>query len=161
MSYAIDTNVLARNIQKNHPMQSAAAGALEALRSRGEELHVLAQNLYEFWAIATRSPEYNGLGLSIAEAQVEMEKIKSLFRFLADVPAIYPQWERLVSQHAVIGRNAHDARIAAAMNIHGITHLLTFNGNDFKRFQGITVVAPDEIVNQQPPQNHEQPSPDQ
>lgn len=161
MSYAVDTNVLARNIQENHPMQAAAVGALEALRLRGAELHVLAQNLYEFWAIATRPPEHNGLGLSIAEAQAELEKIKNLFRFVADVPEIYPEWERLVTQYSVIGRNAHDASIAAAMNIHGITHLLTFNGADFKRFQGITVVAPDEIVNQQPSQSHEQISPDQ
>jgi predicted nucleic acid-binding protein len=161
MSYAVDTNVLARNIQDNHPMQAAAVGALKALRLRGAELYVLAQNLYEFWAIATRAPEYNGLGLSIAEAQVELEKIKNLFHALADTPAIYPEWERLVIQHTVIGRNAHDARIAAAMKVHGITHLLTFNGDDFKRFQGITVVAPDEVVNQQPQQSYEQTSPDQ
>ena len=77
------------------------------------------------------------------------------------MPAIYPEWERLVIQYAVIGRNAHDARIVAAMKVHGITHLLTFNVGDFKRFQGITVVAPDEIVNQQPPQGHEQTSPNQ
>jgi len=161
MSYAIDTNVLARNIQENHPMQAVAVGALEALRLQGAELHVLAQNRYKFWAIATRAPEYNGLGLSIAEAWGELENIKRHFRFLADVPAIYPEWEQLVTRHAVVGRNAHDARIAAAMNIHGITHLLTFNGDDFKRFQGITVVAPDEVVNQQPPQSYEQTSPDQ
>ena len=36
-------------------------------------------------------------------------------------------------------------RIVAAMRIHGITDLLTFNGDDFKRFSEINVIHPSEI----------------
>jgi predicted nucleic acid-binding protein len=99
--------------------------------------------------------------MDLTKVQTELARLKNDLTFLPDVPAIYLEWEGLVINHAVIGKNAHDTRIVAAMNIHGITHLLTFNGDDFKRFQGITVVAPDEVVNQQPPQSHEQTSPDQ
>ncbi len=55
------------------------------------------------------------------------------------------EWERLVTQHAVSGKFTYDARIVAAMNIHGITHLLTFNSDDFKRYPGITAVSPSDI----------------
>lgn len=40
----------------------------------------------------------------------------------------------------VRGRQVYDARLVAVMLAHGITHILTFNGNHFRRFTGITVV---------------------
>ena len=45
-------------------------------------------------------------------------------------------------RHDVKGKNVHDARIVAAMNVNGITQLLTFNTADFKRFPGIILLAP-------------------
>ncbi len=77
---------------------------------------------------------------------VEFARLKSFLTFVPDTPQIYPAWEKLVSQHAVLGRNAHDARIAAAMLVHGVTHLVTYNGGDFKRFPHVTVVTPGEVL---------------
>ena len=57
------------------------------------------------------------------------------------IPAIYVEWKSLVTQHAVMGKKAHDARIVAAMKVHNVSHLLTFNRADFKRFQGIIIVT--------------------
>lgn len=33
-----------------------------------------------------------------------------------------------------------------AMRVHGLTHLLTFNGTDFTRYPGITVLDPSAVV---------------
>jgi len=33
------------------------------------------------------------------------------------------------------------------MTVHGLTHLLTFNTNDFKRFTNITATNPQAILN--------------
>jgi predicted nucleic acid-binding protein len=85
------------------------------------------------------------LGLSIPDAQAELARLKTLFSFLPDTPAIYPEWERLVTTHNVGGRDAHDTRIVAAMNVHHISHLLTFNKEDFTRYPGITVLLPSEV----------------
>lgn len=65
---------------------------------------------------------------------------------LPDREAIYREWRRLVVAHAVSGVQVHDARLAAAMLVHGITHLLTLNSADFVRFPGITAVRPSEIA---------------
>lgn len=147
MSYAIDTNILTRGLQPGHPMQADANNAVESLRAEGQELCVLAQNLYEFWVVATRPKQVNGLGLSAAEAQDELKRIESLFRLLKEREEIYPEWKQLIAQHAVAGKNSHDARIAAAMRVHGINHLLTFNVDDFKRFQTVmTVVEPKQVL---------------
>ena len=51
-----------------------------------------------------------------------------------------------MSYALVSGRKAHDARIVAAMKVYGLNHLVTFNTDDFKRYAGITVVDPQDIV---------------
>ncbi len=49
--------------------------------------------------------------------------------------------EHLARTVAVVGKHVHDANIVAAMQVHGIRHLLTNNGDDCARFaQCITVV---------------------
>ena len=65
---------------------------------------------------------------------------------MADSDAIFPEWERLVLQYRVSGKQAHDARLVAAMNVHNLTQLLTFNTSDFKRFTGITAVNPESFL---------------
>jgi hypothetical protein len=44
-----------------------------------------------------------------------------MFLLLPDTPAIYPAWEALVIQHKVSGKPAHDARLVAAMQVHGLS----------------------------------------
>ncbi len=36
MSYALDTNILARSVQENHPMHETAKDAVKTLLQRGE-----------------------------------------------------------------------------------------------------------------------------
>ena len=145
MSYILDSNILLRMVQVSHSMHVEATQATTALLRRGETIHIIPQCFYEFWSVATREVQFNGLGLSITDAQAELARLKTIFSFLSDSPAIYPEWERLVTQYSVKGRDSHDTRIVAAMNVHRITHLLTFNKDDFKRFPSITVLLPSEL----------------
>jgi predicted nucleic acid-binding protein len=57
-------------------------------------------------------------------------------------------WQQVVTHYRAMGRQAHDARIAALMLAHGVTHILTLNPDDFRRYQGITVVTPRDILHQ-------------
>jgi hypothetical protein len=63
-----------------------------------------------------------------------------------DTPPVYGMWEHLVSSIPIIGKNGHDARFVAAMTVHGLTHLLTFNTQDFWLYPGITVVTPADVL---------------
>ena len=148
MSFAVDTNVLLRSIDDEHVAQPIAQKGLFALRDRGETLSIFPQNLIEFWAVVTRPVANNGLGLNTAEAETELINLKKLFVLLPDTPDIFPEWERVVLQFKVSGKQAHDARLVAAMIVHDLTHLLTFNTTDFKRFTTITAVNPQSILNQ-------------
>ncbi|MFL6276802.1 MAG: type II toxin-antitoxin system VapC family toxin [Blastocatellia bacterium] len=146
MSYLVDTNLLLRLAEPKHATYSSVLAALDMLRNNGEILHVVPQNLIEFWAVATRPPISNGLGMTIEEAANELTKLKSLFELLLDRAAIFSEWEKLVTQHQVRGKQAHDARIVAAMKVHGVTQLLTFNTDDFKRYADITAVHPSNVA---------------
>jgi predicted nucleic acid-binding protein len=86
------------------------------------------------------------LGLTIGEADREASRLEGLLTLLPDVPAIYPEWRRLVVAHSVSGVRVHDARIVAAMNVYGISNLLTFNGPDFARYPGIHVLHPHDVA---------------
>jgi predicted nucleic acid-binding protein len=102
--------------------------------------------LIEFWAVATRPTEKNGLGWTTSRTEIEIDALTSRFGMLGDRNAILPIWRSLVSTHEVKGKNAHDARIAAAMSAHGVEHLLSFNGDDFKRFPHVRVLKPEAVI---------------
>ena len=53
----------------------------------------MPQNFYESWAVATRPIAANGLGLSDPRVQIQVGRIKRLFRFLPDHPTLFAEWE--------------------------------------------------------------------
>jgi predicted nucleic acid-binding protein len=134
--------LLVRQLNPADPGRLLAQQAVAHLRAAGDELVLVSQNLYEFWAVATRPVNQNGYGLTPTAAAAELAALRGLFTILDDTPAILPEWERLVVTHSVLGKSAHDARLVAAMLVHGVGHLLTFNDGDFRRFPGITVLTP-------------------
>ena len=141
----LDTSILLRTLQVRHPQYETVARALERLPTRGRDLHIVPQNLVELWVVATRPVEQNGLGLVPMAAAMEVARIRSMFLLLPDTPAIYPAWERLVIQYQVSGKSAHDARLVAALRVHGLTSILTFDKSGFTRYAGIEVVNPADI----------------
>ena len=142
----LDTNILLRYACAADPAFATVEAAITTLHASGEVLGVVPQNIYEFWAAATRPTAANGLGLTIPECQVQVARIKRLFRLLADLPTLLAEWEALVGTNACSGRVSYDARLVAAMQTHGVTRILTFNGADFARFPGIVVLDPATLV---------------
>lgn len=138
----LDTNILLRYARATDPDFARVDATVNALHASGEGLGVVSQNVYEFWAVATRPTVANGLGPSVAECQSEVARIKRLFRHLPDLPTLFFEWELLVGAHACRGRVSFDARLVASMRTHGLTRRLTFNAADFARFPGVTVLVP-------------------
>jgi len=116
------------------------------LLQRGETLYYTHQSRREFWNVATRPANVNGFGLSIEEAAETLRLIDLVFARLPDRPESGKIWDRLVVQYQIIGRAVHDAQTVASMLAAGVTHLLTLNAGDFRRYPEITVVTPGEIL---------------
>ena len=145
MQTLTDTNLLLRFVDAAHPAYSVVYTAYENCRSQGQTLCIVPQNYYEFWVVATRPVENNGLGLTPKQTVEEFRRLEQGFTLLLDKPDLLAEWTQLVVDYDCKGKIAHDARLVAAMNTHGIDHLLTFNGADFRRFKHITVIDPADI----------------
>jgi hypothetical protein len=96
----LDTNILLRYARVADPAFATVDTAINTLHTNGETLCVVPQNVYEFWATATRPIASNGLGLSVPECQVQVARLKRLIRILPDLPTLFAEWEALVVAHA-------------------------------------------------------------
>ena len=117
MSYLVDTNVLLRSVQVTHSMHKSSVQAVRILLNQGKRLCIIPQNLIEFWVVATRPLEVNGLGLSVADALNELEQLKNYFVLLPDTASIFTVWESLIAKYKVIGKPSHDARNVNSGNV--------------------------------------------
>ena len=145
-TYLIDTNVLLRFVKADDRDYSVVRSAISRLWVAGDELFYTSQNLAEFWSTCTRSVERNGYGLTIAEADRRARLIEEQFSLLVDSSLVHKIWRELVVVHAVSGVQVYDARLVAAMSVHQISNILTFNTRDFVRYSQITAIAPEALV---------------
>lgn len=145
MSILVDTNILLRRMQPAHGHHAASVESVARLLITGESACITPQIVAEFWNVATRPVAANGLGLSAAAALAELQKIERALTVLPDLPAAYDEWKRLIDRHAVTGSKVHDARLVAAMNVHGVSRLLTFNTGDFARYD-LELIHPFSVV---------------
>jgi len=135
-------------LDRQHLHHRLVRSTVIALRRRDGLLFVTPQNLIEFWAVATRPLDSNGLGMSVHWAAAQVAEMRRFFILLPDTADAFVQWERLVTQYQVSGKNVHDTRLVAAMLVHGLTHILTFNRKDFAPYAGIQVLHPEQVLAQ-------------
>ncbi len=146
MRVLVDSNILLRIDQSRHPHQEAALQAVERLVTRGHEPRTVPQVFYEYWVVATRPVESNGLGFSPADTQRLLGEHDMLFPVLKDERGILPLWADLVVRYGVVGKPAHDTRLVAAMLRHEISHTLTFTAGDFARYTEVAAITPDALL---------------
>ncbi|MBW4501961.1 MAG: PIN domain-containing protein [Scytonema hyalinum WJT4-NPBG1] len=147
MPYMADTNILLRFIAPSDPNHILVRDAIYSLLIRGEEVCYTSQNLAEFWNVCTRpSTARGGFGLSIEETDFRAQIIERYFTFLPDSEAVHTEWRRLIVDYKVSGVKVHDARMVASMYVHGVSHIMTFNIDDFTRYTEITAHHPTDVT---------------
>jgi len=144
-AYLVDTNVLLRTVHRSAIEYPFAVKAVSSLLERGESLFLTAQVLIEFWSVATRPVTVNGFGWSPEIVVTEIDQLIDQFPLLEETSEVFTRWLQLVTARGIRGKQVHDTRLVAVMQTHGVTHLLTFNIEDFKNYPGITPVHPNEV----------------
>jgi len=142
----MDTNVLLRTVNPHDARHPVVDQAITTLLAQGDEIYLTPQVLVEFWGVATRPISVNGFGWQPAFVAGEVQRLLSQFPLLEDNPSIFPHWVQIVSLRGVQGKQVHDARLIAVMQVYNIQHLLTFNGNDFRGYSGIIPVDPASVI---------------
>jgi predicted nucleic acid-binding protein len=142
----LDTNVLLRMTDLDDPQFPVAHRAMRSLLASSEQIAIVPQNLFEFWAAATRKPGpppdgQNGLGMTTNLASVWLQFFLRRFELFHDKEDLIGLWHTLVRSLGITGVRSHDMRLVAAMQSHGIASLLTFNARHFQNCP-ITVIDP-------------------
>ncbi len=145
-AYLVDTNILLRLTQPDSPEHGIVRECTDLLWAQGADLFYTSQNLAEFWNVCTRPTDRNGFGFSIAEADERARQIEAKLSFAPDSEATHREWRRIVVAKRVSGVQVHDARLVAAMHVHGVENLLTLNVQDFDRYEDIVVVSPQNVL---------------
>jgi len=145
MNILLDSNVLLRWNIRTAPQSQLVIRAVDSLISKGSLPCYTSQSLGEFWNVLTRPLDRNGFGLTPQEADLRARIIENQIPVLPDDPAVHLVWRRLLIDHIISGVQVHDARIAAAMHVHGVKRILTFNTRDFTRFPFVEAIHPEEL----------------
>lgn len=146
MPYLLDTNVLVRICDRSSPDHDSCRNAVSELVRQGQVCLCCAQTLIEFWVVATRPQEVNGLGLTPMDAHANLLDFQQLLTCLREPPDIAARWQALVTEHDVRGRKAHDTRLVAFMQAHDLKDILTLNIADFARYPGINSLTPVQVL---------------
>ena len=143
--YLVDTNILLRLSKEDDPNYALVQSATDALIKNRVQLSYTPQNISEFWNVCTRPASHNGFGLSVDETDTRVHAIERVMALLPDNEQIYWVWRDLVVTNGVRGVQVHDTRLAASMQVHAVSHILTLNRPDFARYTNINVVHPRDV----------------
>jgi predicted nucleic acid-binding protein len=135
-----------RIFRQDDPEHRLVRAALDELAMRGVETCFALQNIAEFWNVCTRPLRRNGYGLSISDTNLCIESIERTMTYLPDTEDVYSIWRRLVIVYEVRGVQLHDARLAALMQVHGLTRILTLNQVDFLRYVNLQAIHPRQVL---------------
>jgi predicted nucleic acid-binding protein len=144
--YLVDSNILIRWVQPGVPDFELVRRAIQYLEDSRDVPCYTSQNLGEFWNVLTRPADRNGYGLKLESVLARAEQVEAKFRLLPDSLKVHIEWRRLLVRYSVSGTQVHDARLVAAMHVHGVRRILTFNTKDFTRFADIEVVHPADLA---------------
>ena len=145
MLVLFDTNILLRWQQPDDPDQILVAAYAKRLIQSDVTPCYTSQNLGEVWNVLTRPVNRNGFGLTPAQADRRAQAIESSIEILPDSLLVHLEWRRLLVAHNISGVQVHDTRLVAAMHVHGVKRILTFNARDFVRFTDIEAIHPAEL----------------
>jgi predicted nucleic acid-binding protein len=147
MRYLLDTGILVRLPHRADPLHDVVRQALRNLALGQHQFVTTRQNMAEFWNVCTRpASARGGFGLSVNVVERRLRLLERFILVLNEPPTAYSKWKKLVAQYAVVGKQVHDARIAALMIAQKVKRVLTLNPADFQRFAEIEPVTPSAVI---------------
>ena len=141
----LDSNILIRWVEPTDPDHPLVEAALDWLTRSGTVFCYTSQNLSEFWNACTRPTNRKGFGLRPSEADRRARSFEARLQLLPYSIAVHQEWRKMLVDYGLCGVQVHDARLAAAMRVHGVKRILTFNTSDFARFPDLQAMHPGNI----------------
>lgn len=143
--YLLDTNILVRAADTSSANHYLANEAINKIITDGNECVITSQVIIEFWVVATRPIDVNGLGWNTQLTKDYINDLLDNFRLIPENVEIFKNWLQLVRDYDIKGKRTHDIRLLAVMKSNNLTHLLTFNPKDFILIPNITIIQPQDL----------------
>lgn len=142
----VDTNVLLAATDESCDQHRDAQTLLRTASQVGLGLAISGQVVREYLVVATRSPDSNGLGLTTADALVNIRAFLNRCVLHGETTAVAQRLQDLVRRYELRGKHIHDANIVATMVSYGISGLVTQDPGDFGSFAEITTATVEAVV---------------
>lgn len=137
----LDTNILVYANVVSAPWHKETQARLNQLWDAGHPLWISRQVLREYLAVLTRPQTFSQPQPTAVVAE-RARFFASQFQVAEESALVTENLLTLATTLEVKGRQIHDANIVATMQAYGITHLLTHNGDDFKRYAHLITIMP-------------------
>lgn len=132
----LDTNVLMYAVQDDSDFYERSQAVLN---DSSLNLFTTSKNLVEFVVAITKGEQPLA---TVNEALDMIEAFEDQLHVLYPNLASLMEFERLVSIYQIKGLRVHDVEIAAIGLANGVSTIATFNTDDFKGIQEITLLTP-------------------
>lgn len=139
----VDTNVLVYATVDAAPLCDESRLWMAELQRQNVELCVTPQICREYLVVLTGDPVFDR-DFTSAEALDVLAQLRKSLRLLFPSQEALDELFRLVRQYEVAGKRIHDANIVAVMGAKEISHLATYNRQDFAQFEEVTLLSPPE-----------------
>jgi len=142
-SALLDANILIYSHQSLSEFHARSREILEKGLKRELSLCICPQVICEFYAVVT-NPRRVTNPISAEEATAEIEK----YLYAQNILMIYPgpgimeAILDLLKRYGVTKQKIFDLQLVATMLINNVTHIYTFNKDDFSQFKEIEVLEP-------------------
>ncbi len=106
MDILVDAGILLRLVIPSDALHSEVRRSIKILKSRGEHLLTLTQNISEFWNVCTRpATARGGYGFTVDDTSRKVRLIERLISVRPDSELAYQQWKSLlVRDHEVVNK---------------------------------------------------------
>ncbi len=96
-SYLLDTNIILRFTNNQFPEYNQVDNAISQILEQGDRCFITSQVVIEFWVVATRPMNVNGLGWTLEATEQAVKLLINQFELLEEIPEIFPIWLNLVT----------------------------------------------------------------
>jgi predicted nucleic acid-binding protein len=140
----IDTNILVYATDDESPFNAKSLGIIKQLMTDGINFAISPQIVREYLVVLTRGLPPDDPARSAALHNVR--KFVEAFSLLDENSESVARLQTIMENFDVGGKQIHDANIVAVMLVHGVKRLLTYNQDDFKKFDHwIEILGLDEV----------------
>lgn len=104
IKYLLDTNILLRVADKSSQEHHLVVKSVTKILENENQCVITAQVLVEFWVVATRPLNVNGLGWTPEQTSEKINLFINQFILLAETPEIFSHWFNLVIKYNIKGK---------------------------------------------------------